>query len=68
VLVAVVSDGKAGTYSSRNMAALGGRTGVEDFGDVGVLHQRQGLAFGVEAATTALVSMPALISLSATVR
>ena len=29
-------------------AAVGGRAGIEDAGDIGVLHQRQGLALGLE--------------------
>ncbi len=48
--VAVVGDGDAlDQLHHEERAAVGGRAGVEDAGDVGVLHQGQGLALRLEA-------------------
>ena len=50
VLVAVAGDGYSGDVLHHEVrAAFRSGAGVEDFGDCGVVHQRQGLPFGFEA-------------------
>ena len=44
------------------------RAGVEDLGDVRMVHQRQRLPLGLEAGDHLRVSMPGLMILRATVR
>ena len=46
----------------------GGRPGVEDPGDVRVVHQRQGLPLGLEPGQDLPVSIPGLMTFSATSR
>ena len=50
VLIAVVRDGNAAHQFHHEVGPAGvGGAGVEDFGDVGVVHHRQGLPLGLEA-------------------
>ena len=69
VLVAVVGDGDAldQLHDEVGPAAVGG-PGVEHLGDVGVVHQGQGLCSAAKRAMTWTVSMPGLMILSATRR
>jgi hypothetical protein len=49
VSVAVLRDRRAGGRAPLRSTALGRRARIEDSCDVGVAHQREGLAFGVES-------------------
>ena len=69
LLVAVLGDRDAldQLHHEVRPAALGG-AGIEDAGDVGMVHQRQGLPLGLEAGDHLAVSMPGLMIFSATLR
>ena len=69
VLVAVVGERDAldQLHDEERPAAVGG-AGVEDLGDVGVVHQRQGLPLGLEPGQDGPRVHPGLISLRATWR
>ena len=68
-LVAVIRDlHPAHQFHHEEGPARFGRAGIQNFGDVRVIHQRERLAFGLEAGDDLLVSMPSLITLSATRR
>ena len=57
VLVAVLGDRHAlDQLHDEEGPAVGGRAGVEDLGDVGVVHQGQGLPLGLEAGEHLLAS------------
>ena len=69
VLIAVVRDGNAAHQFHHEIGPAGvGGAGVEDFGDVGVVHHRQGLPLGFEAGDDGRVSIPSLMIFSATRR
>ena len=63
LLVAVVGDRDAADqlHDEVGPARLGG-AGVEDPGDVGMVHQRQGLPLGLEPGDHLRVSMPGLMT------
>ena len=69
VVVAVLGDRDAvdQLHDEVGPAAVG-RAGVEDPGDVRVVHQRQGLPLGLEAGDDLPVSMPGLMIFRATLR
>ena len=69
MLVAIVGERNAlDQFHDEEGSAGLGRPGVEDLGDVGVVHQGQGLPLGLEPGQDGLRIHPGLISLRATRR
>src|ERR1041384_8185722 len=57
-----------GAISDARQPPPPGHPRIKHFGDVGMIHHRQRLPFGSNRATTCLVSIPSLMTLSATRR